>query len=72
MFETDTEKTTIELEAKCSYCGSKAGHEFTRTSGGYGLNGGTLLKGKDESCLVKCADCYNAIIRQKAPLVNSY
>jgi len=70
IFETATEKSTIELKAKCSDCGGEVILAITRTSGGYGLIGGALLKGKDESWLVKCADCYKANLADQPLTVN--
>ena len=59
-FEANPGKTTIDLNEKCSDCGCEVIFSITRTSGGFGLNGGALLKGENESCLAKCPDCNSA------------
>ena len=57
IFEADPGKSTIKLKEKCSDCGCEVIIEITSTSGGFGLNGGVLLKGDAESTFVKCPDC---------------
>jgi hypothetical protein len=57
IFEANPGKSTIELKEKCSDCGCEIIIEITSTSGGFGLNGGVLLKGDAESTFVKCPDC---------------
>jgi len=60
MFEENPGKPTFELKEKCSDCEGQVVLAITRTSGGYGINGAALLKGKNERFLVKCTDCYSA------------
>jgi len=58
-FEADPGKSTIELKDKCSDCGSEVIIQITRTSGGFGLEGGVLIKRKSGRYFVKCPDCCN-------------
>ena len=60
MFETNPEKSTIVLKEKCSDCGRETIIEITPTSGGYGLQGGTLFKCSPDGYLAKCPDCDKA------------
>jgi len=59
MFEANPEKSTIVLKGKCSDCGREATIDITRTSGGFGLQGGALFKCSSDGHLVKCPDCYH-------------
>jgi len=60
LFEANPEKSTIVLNGKCSDCGCDTIIEITPTSGGFGLNGGALLKYSPDDYLVKCHGCYKA------------
>ena len=58
MFETNPERSTIVLKDNCSRCGCEVLIEITPTSGGFGLQGGVLLKCSPDEYLAKCVDCY--------------
>jgi hypothetical protein len=60
MFEAQPEKSKIILMDKCSDCGRKTKIEITPTSGGFGLQGGILLKCTPGGYLVKCSACCKA------------
>jgi two-component system chemotaxis response regulator CheY len=60
MFEAAPEKSTIVLKDKCSDCGSETVIEITPTSGGFGLEGGTLLKCSSDEYMAKCSACHDA------------
>ena len=57
MFETNPERSTIVLKDNCSQCGCEVLIEITPTSGGFGLQGGVLLKCNPDEYLAKCVDC---------------
>jgi len=59
MFEENPEKSTIVLKNKCSGCGCDTIIEITPTSGGFGLQGGILLKSSPDEYLIKCPDCHH-------------
>ena len=63
-FEANPGKSTIRVKGECSDCGAEIILSITRTSGGFGLNGGSLLKDENESCLAKCPDCHKALGRK--------
>ncbi len=60
MFEANPEKSTIVLKEKCSDCGREIIIEITPTSGGYGLQGGTLFKSSPDEYSAKCSACIEA------------
>jgi two-component system chemotaxis response regulator CheY len=60
MFEANPKKSTIVLTDKCSGCGCEAIIYITPTSGGFGLQGGTLLKRSPDGYSIKCPDCRQA------------
>jgi len=60
MFEANPEKPTIKLKDKCSGCGCETILEITPTSGGFGLQGGFLLKSSTDKYIVKCPACIEA------------
>lgn len=60
MFEADPEKSTINLIDKCSDCGCELIIEITPTSGGFGLQGGALIKCSPDDYITKCPACYEA------------
>jgi hypothetical protein len=63
MFEATPEKTTNILNVNCSDCGREVIVEITRTSGGFGLQGGVLIKCSSDKYLAKCPDCYKKTLR---------
>jgi two-component system, chemotaxis family, chemotaxis protein CheY len=60
MFEANPEKSTNVLNCTCSDCGCKAIIEITKTSGGFGLQGGVLFKSSHDGYLAKCSVCNQA------------
>ena len=57
IFEANPGKNIIELIDKCSGFGNKVIIKLTRTSGGFGLDGGLLIKHRSDSYFAKCPDC---------------
>jgi len=57
LFETNPEKSTIVLYGKCSDCGCEVIIEITRTSGGFGLQGGVLFRCYPDGYFAKFTDC---------------
>ena len=60
MFEDNPEKSTIVLKEKCSDCGCDTIIEITPTSGGFGLQGGSLFKCPPDGFLARCPKCIEA------------
>ena len=60
IFESESGKSTIELREKCSDCGCEFILAITRTSGGFGLNGGSLVKGSADTYMAECENCYKS------------
>jgi hypothetical protein len=60
MFKANPGKSTIGLLDKCFVCGRKINVEITPTSGGFGLQGGVLIKHKPDKYLAKCPACHEA------------
>lgn len=58
MFEANPEKSNIVLKDTCFYCGCDTIIDITRTSGGFGLQGGAFFKTKLGEPLAKCPVCY--------------
>lgn len=58
IFENNAEKSTIALKDNCLDCGCETIVNITSTAGGFGLQGGVLLKSSADEYLVKCPDCY--------------
>ena len=65
MFEANPEKSTIVLKLKCSDCGREIIIDITRRSGGFGLQGGALLKCSDDAYCAKCPGCYEVDQNEK-------
>ena len=63
MFLSNPDKSTIRLKDKCLECGREATVNISPTSGGFGLQGGALLKNLSNGYLLKCSDCYQATSR---------
>jgi len=57
MFVGNPEKSTLKLKEKCSDCGCETTLEITKTSGGFGLQGGVLFKSSIDKYIVKCPAC---------------
>ena len=57
MFNANPGRSTIKMTDRCSQCGRKVVLSITRTSGGFGLKGGVLLKHNSVSYFLKCSDC---------------
>jgi len=58
LFKDNPEKSTIVLKEKCSDCGNKTTIEITRTSVGFGMQGGALFKSSNDKLIAKCLACY--------------
>jgi Zn finger protein HypA/HybF involved in hydrogenase expression len=63
IFEANPEKSKIVLKKKCSDCGCDTIIEITPTSGGYGLQGGVLVKSSTDNFIVKCPDCHETNLK---------
>ena len=63
MFEATPERSTHILNVKCSDCCREIMIEITRTSGGFGLQGGILIKCSPDGYLTKCPDCHQKTLK---------
>jgi hypothetical protein len=70
IFEANPEKSKIVLKKKCSDCGCDTIIEITPTSGGYGLQGGVLVKSSTDNFIVKCPNCMKQTSKQTTPKKN--
>jgi len=66
IFEANSEKSTITINGKCSECGRKVIVEIKPTPGGYGLQGGILVKCSPEKYSITCPECYRFNSKTKA------
>jgi hypothetical protein len=57
IFESNPGNSTIVLNDKCSDCKREVIIEITPTSGGFGLQGGTLFKNTLGGYSATCTDC---------------
>ena len=60
LFTDNFRKKSIIVAGKCHICKRKTEIEIVRTSGGYGLNGGTLQEPKQGRITVVCVHCFNS------------
>jgi hypothetical protein len=58
IFNANPEKSKITINGRCSACGCKVIIEISQTSGGYGLQGGALVKCSPEKYSITCSKCY--------------
>jgi hypothetical protein len=58
MFARNDAASHCTYEGKCYSCGCDVEVEITKTSGGYGLQGGALYEPNPQNLLVLCKDCY--------------
>lgn len=58
MFEANPGKSNIVIKTECSQCGRKVSIKITPTSGGFGLQGGTLFKCSPDEYIANCPVCY--------------
>jgi len=66
IFEANPEKSTITINGKCSVCGRDVTVEIKPTSGGFGLQGGILVKCSPEKYSITCRECYRCNSETKA------
>lgn len=57
MSEHNNSAQYFTYRGQCYYCGRDVEVEITKTSGGYGLQGGVLCGSKPEGIFVCCIDC---------------
>jgi hypothetical protein len=58
LFNGNPEKSKIEVKGTCSDCKRDVIIEITATAGGFGLQGGALIKSSAGGYYAKCPDCY--------------
>jgi len=66
IFEANPEKSTIIINGKCSECERTLIVEIKPTSGGYGLQGGILVKSSLEAYFITCPKCYRLSSKTEA------
>ncbi|MGD9243595.1 MAG: hypothetical protein PVH36_01605 [Desulfobacterales bacterium] len=58
IFKDNPEKSTITFEGRCAVCGVEVFIEVIPSSGGFGLQGGSLFQYAPDVYCAKCPDCY--------------
>ena len=58
IFEEIPSKSKTTVKSQCVDCGCEVIVNITITSGGFGLQGGILLKYLPNRSIVKCLNCY--------------
>jgi len=58
IFEANYGRSRIQIKKKCSECGCEVIIDITPTSGGFGLQGGSLYKCAPGEYLAQCPECY--------------
>ena len=58
IFERHNTTNNINYKGKCHNCGCDVEVEITKTSGGYGLQGGVLYGSNPENLIFQCCDCH--------------
>ena len=58
IFEQHNTANHFSYQGKCHNCGCNVEVEITKTSCGYGLQGGVLCESNPEDILVCCLDCH--------------
>ena len=67
IFKANSEKSTITINGKCSGCERKVIVKIKPTSGGYGLQGGILVKCSPEKYSITCPECCRFNSKMEAP-----
>ena len=67
IFKANPEKSTITIIGKCSDCGRRVIVEVKPTSGGYGLQGGILVRCSPEKYSITCPECHEFNSEMVAP-----
>ena len=57
-FRENSNTDNCSYKGKCHRCGCDLEVKITKTSGGYGLNGGALCELKPRGICALCDDCY--------------
>ena len=57
LFEANPEQSTLTIDGNCSDCGHKLNIKIKSTSGGFGIQGGILIKRPPETFFIRCIDC---------------
>jgi hypothetical protein len=66
IFKDNPEKETITFKGRCSVCGGiEVVIEVIPSSGGFGLQGGSLFQYAPDVYYAKCPDCYKTHSRIK-------
>lgn len=60
LFEKNNNKTQLNFKGRCHSCGCYVEVKISKTSGGYGFNGGTLCEPRQNKILVLCLICYES------------
>jgi len=64
MFERNNNAGYFCIEGKCNHCECNAKVEITRTSGGYGLQGGVLYESNTRKSPILCSKCFHKMARK--------
>ena len=59
LFKDKPVHSTMTFEGKCLSCGKKVKIDITRTSPGFGFEGGMLFRNAFGGYFAKCIECFN-------------
>ena len=71
LFEKNNNPPHLNFKGKCRSCGCNVEIKITKTSQGYGLNGGALSEIGKQKVLVQCPSCYNRTEVSKKSLTDA-
>jgi hypothetical protein len=58
LFQKESPKKTIRIDGKCSMCSKRVEIVITKTSEGYGFQGGVLYEPKSGKFKFRCEQCF--------------
>jgi hypothetical protein len=61
LFEQNNKPNNFTYKNQCTHCGSVVEIKITKTSGGYGFQGGALYETDPQNFFVLCLKCYEEL-----------
>ena len=62
IFEVNNNAGYLCIEGKCNHCQCDTKVEISRTTGGYGLQGGVLYQSNARKSTILCSKCFNKTV----------
>jgi hypothetical protein len=63
MFEQNENSNHLTYQDQCDQCGCVVKVNITKTSGGYGFQGGVLYETDPQNFFVLCPNCYEELVK---------